>query len=42
MRQEYMNNEEEKSELVETNQEMTNKQGFIYQKYKEIYKVYNQ
>ena len=25
-----MSNEEEKSELVETNQEMTNKQGFIY------------
>jgi len=29
MKQEYMNNDEEKSEL-ETNQEMTNKQGFIY------------
>ena len=30
MKQEYMSNDKEKSELVETNQEMTNKQGFIY------------
>ena len=29
MKQEYMCNDKEKSELVETNQEMTNKQGFI-------------
>lgn len=30
MKQEYMSHGKEKSELVETNQEMTNKQGFIY------------